>query len=79
MDCQRFRFILDEYRSEQMEADERAAFAAHVEECVGCRAHLVSHEHMIRLIKDAYSSEQAAEIPERLAQRILAARRARRG
>jgi anti-sigma factor RsiW len=78
MTCREFIDLLAHYRSAQLPAKERAAFAAHLGECPECVAYLKSYEDTVTLAKGAFqhSGEDVPdEVPEKLVQAILAARR----
>jgi anti-sigma factor RsiW len=66
---------------DELPAPERAAFAAHLEECEDCVAYLRSYEATLRLERRAFGSPDDPvpdEVPDPLVTAILAARRASR-
>ena len=70
-------FLLD-YLSEQLPAEQRVTLEAHLRECPECVAYLKSYESTVKLGKGAFKGPGDPvpnEMPEKLVQAILAARR----
>ena len=77
MTCRDFVEFLIEYLSGDLADVERAAFEAHLAECLACVAYLQTYEKTIHLIKAAYAHPEDPvpdEVPEELVRAILAAR-----
>ena len=77
MTCREFIDFLADYRSEQLPAEERARFEAHLGECPECVAYLKSYEDTVKLAKGAFrhwGEDVPDEVPKKLVQAILAAR-----
>lgn len=77
MTCREFIDFLDDYLSEALPADRRAAFDRHLSACVDCRNYLASYKHAVRLGKAAFAAapeqDVPGDVPEGLLKAILAA------
>jgi anti-sigma factor RsiW len=76
MTCRELIDSIAGYLSEELSDADRAAFAAHLEECPECVAYLKSYEDTIALTKAVFDErrEDLGDVPEKLVQAILAAR-----
>lgn len=77
MNCREFTEFVIEWVDGELAADERATFEAHIRECPPCLRFLHSYQDTVRLGKAACADDESLlqEVPERLIQAILAARR----
>jgi anti-sigma factor RsiW len=72
--CREFVQFLDDYCDDRLPAEQRAVFERHMQLCPPCVDYLDSYKLTVRLGRIACA--EAAEIPEKLIQAILRARRA---
>lgn len=78
MTCRDLVQFLNEYVDGDLAPDRRAIFDRHLGICSECRAYLETYRTTIRLGRQAFADLDAApppEVPERLIEAILAARR----
>jgi len=78
MTCREFIDVLSDYLSQELPAQQRATFEAHLRECPDCVAYLKSYEDTVKLGQRAFKhSEEAVpdDVPEELVRAIVAARR----
>lgn len=78
MTCQEMVDFLMAYLEGELPAQQRKTFDAHLGECPPCIAYLESYQETVRLGKAACqdpSGPVGDDVPERLVQAILAARR----
>lgn len=73
-DCREWRELLGAYALGQLQDDERAALAAHLEGCARCRAELASLEPVAKMLPHANPAhfESAPQPPPELGARIAA-------
>ena len=77
--CMEFEEFLHDYEEGSLGPRERRVFELHMELCPMCRGHFASYLQTIELGRRICATEDAsapAELPEELAEAILAARRA---
>jgi anti-sigma factor RsiW len=75
--CRTFIEFLLEYLNDELPADERAEFEAHLAECPWCVSYLQTYQESVRLGKAVFADENEVvpeTVPEELIQAILAAR-----
>ena len=80
MTCRELTEFIIDYRSGALSPDVRAQFEAHLAECRDCVTYLKSYGETIRLARGAYGKPDdpiPADVPEKLVEAILAARRKR--
>ncbi len=78
MTCRRLTELIIDYRSGALAAEERRELEAHLTECEDCVHYLRSYDDTVRLARAAAAHPDdpiPAEVPEKLVQAILAARR----
>ena len=81
MTCRELVQFLMEYLSDELPAEQRAAFDAHLTECPQCVAYLQSYKATVRIGKEVFKHPDETvpdEVPQQLVQAILAARRKQR-
>jgi anti-sigma factor RsiW len=79
--CREFVEFLEEYRTKALPAERRSIFEEHLAICPWCVAYLETYGETIRLGKGAFADPDAPvpeEVPEKLVQAILEARRGRK-
>jgi anti-sigma factor RsiW len=79
--CRELVEFLQAYLDGELEAGERARFAAHLEICPDCVDYLESYRKTIGLAREALlaggpEGPVSEQVPERLVRAVLAARRA---
>ena len=77
MTCRELVGFLMEYLAGELSEGQRTEFDAHLAQCPWCVNYLRTYAETVRLGKAAFASLDAGvpeEVPERLAQAILAAR-----
>jgi anti-sigma factor RsiW len=78
MNCRDMIEFLMAYLDEELPEDERRRFDLHLGDCPPCVSYLETYRDTVKLgrcVCDAPDAPAPAEIPERLVQAILAARR----
>jgi anti-sigma factor RsiW len=76
--CREFVDFLLDYDAGEISAPQRTAFDAHMAECPPCVVYLETYRETVVLGKAAFEASDEAlpdEVPERLVEAILAARR----
>jgi anti-sigma factor RsiW len=74
--CRDVAEFLMAYLDRELEPGQRVAFEAHLAECDECVRYLRSYQRTVRLAKSAgRDPDELDEVPERLVQSILAARK----
>jgi anti-sigma factor RsiW len=76
MTCREFIDFLDDFLSDALPADRRAAFDRHLSACRDCRNYIESYKQTVRLGKSAFvepEQDLPAGIPEGLVKAVLAA------
>jgi len=77
MTCRDLADFLMAYLDDELPADQRASFSAHLGECPPCVAYLKTYEETVKLGKSVCSDPEGPvpdDVPERLIQAILSAR-----
>ena len=76
--CRELIEFLDDYVAEALVAEERARFDDHLQRCPACVRYLRGYQGTLRAIALSHAPEAfpPADVPERLVEAILAARRA---
>lgn len=80
MTCREFADFIGDYFSGELPPPERELFERHLTDCPNCRTYLSIYEETTRLGRRAFDEPANAlppEVPDRLVQAILAARRTR--
>jgi anti-sigma factor RsiW len=81
LSCRELDEVLMAYLDEEMDAAARAAFEAHLQQCPECLAYLDSYRRTVALARACGARgddpANAEEVPERLLEAVLAARRHR--
>jgi anti-sigma factor RsiW len=75
--CREFADFLDDFMTDELAGDVRAAFERHLGRCDNCRKYLRIYEQSVRLGRRAFDDGAAAvpsEVPDELVDAILAAR-----
>jgi predicted anti-sigma-YlaC factor YlaD len=67
MSCRELVELVTDYFEGALDADERARFEAHLDECPGCRTYLDQMRVTLRLVRDAGQLEERTEVAELLA------------
>lgn len=78
MTCRELIEFLNDYLSDDLGADERRRFDAHLEECADCVAYLDGYQRTVGLAQDAFGAADAPvppDVPQALVDAIMAARR----
>ncbi len=78
MTCREFVDFLLDYDAGELSAAQRTSFDAHMAECPPCIAYLETYRQAVVLGKAAFEASDETipdEVPERLVEAILAARR----
>jgi anti-sigma factor RsiW len=73
MTCRDVSRFLSEYVSNELVADERESFDAHVAECPNCRTYITQYRDTIRAAQLACEDANVAHLPEDLVQTVLEA------
>ena len=77
MTCKEFIEFVWRYLDEQLPAEQRATFDAHLAVCPGCVSYLANYAETVRLAGQAFGDPDAAlpeDVPEELVAAILHAR-----
>lgn len=70
--CEEYAALLDAYADGECTPEEQERVRAHLDTCAGCRAYLQT----VQLMKDAFPAAEDADVPEGLADGVMAAVRA---
>jgi anti-sigma factor RsiW len=78
MTCRELAEFLMRYLDEELPGAQRNEFDAHMDECPPCRVYLEQYRQTVRACKAAFQEPDAPvpeEVPPRLVEAVLAARR----
>jgi anti-sigma factor RsiW len=73
--CQQLVEFISRYRDRELTAEEHSEFERHLAACPSCVAYLKTYEQTVLLAKASAHDQVPDEIPERLVNAILEARR----
>ena len=80
MNCREFAEFIGEYLSGELSSDVVAHFERHLSRCANCHAYLANYRTTVDLGRQAFADDEAvlpADVPDDLAEAILASRRSR--